>query len=174
MISTRLCRRTENSDVPQSQKTRYRLRYFKEFPDDFRTSPHRSPDWRTCLCIIGIPRICVTKVIMLDIRESDVHFSIVNEDIVKFDIFDLRFSDTLCREQGKCSPVCTYPSSLSTFNASSMRLETYFNSSRFRDFLTDALKRLSLRYFKTMVRESNGSSTSLSTAVGNKSDLESV
>jgi hypothetical protein len=131
----------------------------RRFHDHFWTGPHGRSHWRAFSSVFEICRIGAVEIAELDVGEPVVAFSVVDEDIIEFNIFMLGFSETLAGETNAL-PVCTKPSSWSTFNASSILLETYWSSLRFRVFWMDAFSKWSSRYVKTMIGEADGSLTS--------------
>lgn len=56
------------------------------FHDDFWAAPRRCSH-RNAICgILGICRVCASQIAELDIREPDLAFSVIHEDIVEFHI----------------------------------------------------------------------------------------
>lgn len=80
---------------PLFQMTRCRLQSSKAFPLSllhYSTLVLRPADllWRT---VLGICRVCAAVIGKLDIGEPYIVFTVVHEDIVRYDICTVRFSD---------------------------------------------------------------------------------
>jgi hypothetical protein len=104
------CQGTEGPDVRCSVPRR--------FHDHFWTGPHGRSHRRAFPSVFGICRIGAAEIAELDVGEPVVAFSVVDEDIVEFDIFMLGFSETLAGETNAL-PVCTKPQYLQCFKYTS-------------------------------------------------------
>lgn len=109
---------TGNQQMPICSRVRIRTDHSPKRPNiscgiprgfhkHFWTGPHRRSDWRTCFGVLRICRIRATEITELDIREPDIPFSVVYEDIVEFNIFHLKFSETVGKLLSKAL-TCVY------------------------------------------------------------------